>query len=437
MDAQDIPQWDEVYPSREDLAEDIRNQALYVLETGGHAAGLIVLNEDQAPEYAGVSWRYDGRALVIHRLTIDPARQGKGLASRLMDFAEETAAARGYDCIRLDAFTRNPAACALYRKRGYRNAGVVRLRKGDFHCFETPIQTTMLTSRMPSLDDPEGSTVPEGLPPVIDAHVHITTPSIASAIQKWFDEHAWHIRYPLDPTRVIDFLLSRGIHRIVALQYAHKPGLARRLNEFMADRCRPYGHRVTGLATVFPGERDAEGILQEGFDAGLGGLKLHAHVQCFDMNSDSMDRLYECCRRNRKPMVMHVGREPKSAAYNCDPYRICSAEKLERVLRDFPDLRICVPHLGLDELSAYRRLLERYDNLWLDTTMVLAGYFPVEEAIDLGSYRPDRVMYGSDFPNIPYAWDRELKAMKTTGLSGHALEQVVHANAVRFFDMPG
>ena len=32
---------------------------------------------------------------------------------------------------------------------------------------------------------------------------------------------------------------------------------------------------------------------QEAFDSGLGGLKLHAHVQCFDMNGEHMNRLYE------------------------------------------------------------------------------------------------------------------------------------------------
>ena len=36
---------------------------------------------------------------------------------------------------------------------------------------------------------------------------------------------------------------------------------------------------------------------------------------------------------------MHVGREPKSSAYQCDHYQICSSEKLERIVQDFPDLK--------------------------------------------------------------------------------------------------
>jgi ribosomal protein S18 acetylase RimI-like enzyme len=53
-----------------------------------------------------------------------------------MDFAEKTAAVEGYDCMRLDAFTNNTAALILYENRGYRKAGVVRFRKGEFYCYE-------------------------------------------------------------------------------------------------------------------------------------------------------------------------------------------------------------------------------------------------------------------------------------------------------------
>ena len=213
----------------------------------------------------------------------------------------------------------------------------------------------MLNPDLPALNDGEDSRTPSGLPAVVDAHVHVFPSKIFSSIWRWFDEHAWRIRYRLDTSRIFDFLLSRGVTHVVALQYAHRPGIARQLNRYMARKCREYPGHVTGLATVLPGEDNAPAILQEAFDQGLGGMKLHAHVQCFDMNADCMNPLYECCLANLKPVVMHVGREPKSEAYRCDPYRICSAEKLERVLRDFPGLKICVPHLGFDEISAYRK----------------------------------------------------------------------------------
>ena len=293
----------------------------------------------------------------------------------------------------------------------------------------------MLRPNLPSINDKEGSTVPTGLPEVVDAHVHIFPHDIFSAIWQWFDEHAWHIRYQLRTSQIFDFLLSRGITHIVALQYAHKPGIADKLNRYMARKCQKYPNQITGMATIFPGENNADGILQEAFALGLGGLKLHAHVQCFDMDADDMNLLYDICQSNNKPIIMHVGREPKSTAYHCDPYKICSAEKLERALQNFPKLRICVPHFGFDEISAYKGLIEKYNNLWLDTTMILAGYFPIEETIELDRFRIDRIMYGSDFPNIPYAWDRELKWLRASGLPQENLEWVLRKSASSFFGL--
>lgn len=136
MDDQGIHQWDDVYPSKAILNADIENQHMYLIEVEGRVAGITVINEDQSPEYASVGWKHSGRALVVHRLTIHPDYQRRKLASCLMDFAEEMAATEKYDCVRLDAFTRNPAAFAMYERRGYRRAGIVRFRKGDFFCFE-------------------------------------------------------------------------------------------------------------------------------------------------------------------------------------------------------------------------------------------------------------------------------------------------------------
>jgi uncharacterized protein len=293
----------------------------------------------------------------------------------------------------------------------------------------------MLKPNMPSLHDQEDAGVPSGLPAVIDAHVHIFPRSIFSAIWKWFDDHGWHIRYQMSSTQIFEFLLSHGVKHIIAFQYTHKAGIAKGLNDYMAEKCNMYRGRVTGLATVYPIEKNAEIILQEAFDSGMAGLKLHAHVQCFDMNGDPMNRLYECCRINNKPIVMHVGREPKSSAYRCDPYQLCSAEKLERIVKNFPDLKICVPHLGFDEILPYKKMIEKYDNLWLDTTMAIADYFPIRGAIDLGCYRSDRIMYGSDFPNIPYAWDRELKILKAADLPIDVMDKVLNKNAIDFFGL--
>ncbi len=64
----------------------------------------------------------------------------------------------------------------------------------------------MLKTNMPSINDREGSKLPDGLPSVIDAHVHIFPHDIFSAIRKWFDENAWRIRYQMSSSRVFDYV---------------------------------------------------------------------------------------------------------------------------------------------------------------------------------------------------------------------------------------
>lgn len=294
----------------------------------------------------------------------------------------------------------------------------------------------MLNWPFPIESDPEGERVSPSLPFIVDAHVHLFPDPLFEAIWQWFERFAWSIRYPLKAPEIIEFLLSRGIGHIVALHYAHKPGIARMLNAYMAELCslRP---QVTGTATVFPGEEGAADILAEAFQLGLHGVKLHAHVQCFHMDSEAMHEVYEVCVARNKPLVMHVGREPKNPdyPYTCDPYSNCRSDKLEQILKDYPKLAVCVPHLGANEFLEYKKLLERYDNLWLDVSMVIADYLPNSTPPCLAEMRADRIMYGTDFPHIPYAWDRELKRLCGLGLSEESMELILGRNAVEFFSI--
>ena len=65
--------------------------------------------------------------------------------------------------------------------------------------------------------------------------------------------------------------------------------------------------------------------------------------------------------------------------------------------------------------------------------MAITDYFPIEGKIALSHYRSDRIMYGSDFPNIPYAWDREIKVLKAAKITYEVLENISYKNAVDFF----
>ncbi len=288
---------------------------------------------------------------------------------------------------------------------------------------------------LPGLNDPEGHRVPETMHRVIDSHVHLFPRKLFEAVWQWFDLHGWPVRYRLGSTDVLNFLFDRGVDHVVAFQYAHKPGIAGWLNNYMVEKVSAFAGRVTGLATVFPGEDGAVDLLSSAFDKGLKGVKLHVHVQCFDPVSSAMDPIYALCSARKKPLVIHAGREPKSPAYACDPHGLCSAARIEQVIATYPDLRLCIPHFGMDEYDAYCRLIRDHDNLWVDTAMAITDYLPVDTALDLLAQRSDRILYGSDFPNIPYAWDRELRCVESSAISRGAIDRITWKNAAELFDI--
>lgn len=140
MRAHNIDQWDAIYPDRGTLETDIRRQEMSVLVSGDKICGFITVNDEESPEYAGVGWDVTGKVRVIHRLTVAPGCQSRGIARKLMRHAEAAAVDIGCDAIRLDAFADNPRALKLYEQLGYRKAGMVTFRKGRFFCYEKGIE---------------------------------------------------------------------------------------------------------------------------------------------------------------------------------------------------------------------------------------------------------------------------------------------------------
>lgn len=136
-----IDQWDENYPDRDSIERDLKTQTLFAFREGETLLGIVVLNETQDEEYAEIDWLTDdaSRNLIVHRLAVNPSHQGKGIARKLMDFAEDYAREHQYDSIRLDTFSQNPRNQRFYLNRGYADLGPVFLKykkEHPYYCYE-------------------------------------------------------------------------------------------------------------------------------------------------------------------------------------------------------------------------------------------------------------------------------------------------------------
>ncbi|WP_379130583.1 GNAT family N-acetyltransferase [Paenibacillus sp. sgz500958] len=140
-------QWDESYPNREILSGDIERNALFVCLEEERITGILVLDENQAEQYQHIRWTDNkGPHLVMHRLAVHPGVQGKGIARKLITFAEEYAAVHGYGSIRLDTYVKNSRALDLYSRLGYDRRGEVHFpgRTAEFPVFEKIISSMNL-----------------------------------------------------------------------------------------------------------------------------------------------------------------------------------------------------------------------------------------------------------------------------------------------------
>ncbi len=284
------------------------------------------------------------------------------------------------------------------------------------------------------IDDTEGASVPAGLT-VVDAHVHLFPEGMFEAIWRWFDAHAWPIRYRLHSEQVIAFMRERGVSRFCALHYSHKPGLAALLNRYVAELAAAHRDVIIPLGTVMPGEPDSEAVVREALGPlGLRGIKLHCHVQRMGADDPRIDPVYAQCQDAGVPVVIHAGREPSSPAYGVDTRALCGVQQVERVLQKYPRLKLVVPHLGADEFDGYLDLLVRYEHLWLDTTMAIADFLPCELPKALFPGSASRLLYGTDFPNLPYAWDRELRRLLDAVPGEAERAAVLSGNALRLFE---
>lgn len=137
MRAQGIEQWDEVYPDGPVIAQDIAAGTLHVLEGPEGIIGCVTVDQRPDPLWQGLRWSADGVPFAaVHRLMVRPSLQGRGFAKQLMLHAEMNAREQGCRSIRLDTFTKNPSALALYHRLGYQLTGIALMRKGEFVGFE-------------------------------------------------------------------------------------------------------------------------------------------------------------------------------------------------------------------------------------------------------------------------------------------------------------
>lgn len=266
---------------------------------------------------------------------------------------------------------------------------------------------------------------------MIDCHVHLFPDRLFDAIWNWFENHGWSVRYKIYADEVVRRLKEQGVERFVLLNYSHKPGMSESLNDWTHEFCRKYP-QIIPFGAIHPGEKDVPGLLDRCFrDYGFKGLKFHCHVTGIRPDEERMFPVYEKIIEYDRVLMLHSGAGPSLAGYKETTKNVSGAAFTRNMLKRFPDMKVVVPHLGADEFDAFFDLMEEYPNFWMDTTMAVAGFFPFRIPWEKIEKFSDRILYGSDFPNIPYDQSTEVKSIQSSPLSPDAKEKILFGNAKR------
>jgi uncharacterized protein len=274
-----------------------------------------------------------------------------------------------------------------------------------------------------------------GLSGLVDVHTHFMPDNVLAKVWAFFEQGRsgapWPIAYRLPEDERLALLRAFGVRRFTALLYPHKPDMAAWLNSWSVEFAARAPDALPG-ATFFP-EPDAADYVGKAISDGARVFKAHLQVGAYDPRDDLLVPVWGQLAEAGVPVVVHCGSGPY-------PGRFTGPGPFSEVLARHPRLTVIIAHLGSPEYGEFLALADRYPGVYLDTTMAFTDFFsksspfPAELRPQLAALG-NRILLGSDFPNIPYPYLHQLESLARLDLGDDWLRAVCHDNAVRLLDL--
>ncbi|EGD34087.1 MULTISPECIES: GNAT family N-acetyltransferase [unclassified Capnocytophaga] len=131
-------QWQDGYPFRETITEDITQGHAYVVEEENEIIAYVAISLEGEPTYQNIvgAWLNTAPYTVIHRMAVSEKGKNKGLGSYIMQQAEKISTNAKIHSIRVDTNYDNYVMKHILEKQGYTYCGIIQVRDGKREAFQ-------------------------------------------------------------------------------------------------------------------------------------------------------------------------------------------------------------------------------------------------------------------------------------------------------------
>jgi predicted TIM-barrel fold metal-dependent hydrolase len=184
-------------------------------------------------------------------------------------------------------------------------------------------------------------------------------------------------------------------------------------------------------ATFYP-EPGVDGYVAEALASGARVFKVHLQVGAYDPRDQLLRPVWRRLAAAGVPVVTHCGSGPEPGDYT-------GPGPIGDVLDANPDLALVVAHMGAPEYREFAELALRHSRVHLDTTMAFTdymeafGHYP-SDVLPVLAEHADRVVLGTDYPNMPHPYAHQLAALVRRGFGDDWLRAVCYHNGARLLE---
>lgn len=263
-------------------------------------------------------------------------------------------------------------------------------------------------------------------PMIIDFHTHIYPDHVAEKTLRSVRAKAGIPSYGEGTLADLKSSLKRsGIDRAVVCSVATKPEQVSSIHQWLLGIREPSIFLMAAMhPDLLPSAEEMRCLKAKGFR----GFKVHPDFQDFYVDERRIYPFYEAAQSEGVPILFHAGMDRGLP----DPVH-ATPERLARVHRNFPRLRMVAAHMGGEDMYEETEKYLLGHDIYLDTSFVLRR-MPLKTIRRFVERHPvERLLFGSDTPWADQKAEFEF-LLSLPFLNQEAKEKIAGGNAARLLN---